>query len=175
VVRISRLLAEKGINEFLKAAELVRSKHQSISFIVLGGLDNSNPGSVETNFLNRLIDKEIVIYPGQVEDVKEWLRDSSVFVLPSYREGMPRSTQEAMAIGRPVITTDVPGCRETVIDGLNGFKVAPFSSTALVEAMVRFINGPQLVSEMGLHSRRLAEEHFNADKVNERLITMLGL
>ena len=62
-----------------------------------------------------------------------------------------------------------------MIDGLNGFKVAPFSSTALVEAMVRFINGPQLVSEMGPHFRRLAEEHFNADKVNERLITMLGL
>jgi len=109
-------------------------------------------------------------WPGHVP-VKPWLAQASVYVLPSYyREGVPRSTQEAMAMGRPIITTDAPGCRETVVEGVNGFLVPPRDVGALAEAMERFIEEPSLIETMGRESRRLAEERFDVCKVNARLI-----
>lgn len=173
---IGRLLAEKGINEYLKAAEIVKKYHPQAEFVVLGLPDVANPGSVNEAFLHRLVNEEVVIYPGSVSNVAEWLASSSVFVLPSYyREGVPRSTQEAMAVGRPIITTDVPGCRETIVDGENGFKVPPHDPQALAEAMRRFINQPDLISSMGRRSRELAVEKFDADRANQRLFCFMKL
>ena len=101
-------------------------------------------------------------------DVAPWLARSSVFVLPSYyREGVPRSTQEAMAMGRPVITTDMPGCRDTVIDGHNGFLVSPRDVEALVAAMLRFVHEPALIETMGKASRSIAEERFDARRADD--------
>ena len=118
----ARLLKEKGITEYAEAARLVKLQHNSARFILLGGLD-SNPGGLPEEQINDWVAQGILEWPGHV-DVKPWLAQASVFVLPSYyREGVPRSTQEAMAMGRPVITTDVPGCRETVEEGVNGFFV----------------------------------------------------
>lgn len=88
---------------------------------------------------------------------------------------MPRSTQEAMAIGRAVITTDVPGCRETVVDGLNGFLIPPFDANALVEAMKKFIENPYLVEKMGEESYKIAKDKFDAKKVNKKLINILEI
>ena len=121
---IARLLAEKGIHDYISAARIVKDKYPGTKFIVLGTIDKEALGALTEKELERLVEEDIVEYPGHVSNVSEWIAKSSVFVLPSYyREGVPRSTQEAMAIGRPIITTDVPGCRETVIDGLNGFLV----------------------------------------------------
>ncbi len=120
---IGRLLAEKGINEYIGAAKLVKQQYPDAEFVVLGGLDEGNPGGLKKAQLEALIKENIIIYPGHVNDVPRWIAEASVFVLPSYREGVPRSTQEAMAIGRAVITTDVPGCKETVEHGVNGFIV----------------------------------------------------
>jgi|SRR5690554_758742 len=170
---IGRLLAEKGINEYIASAKLVKQKYPEAEFVVLGGLDEENPGGLSKKQLDELIAQEIVIYPGHVNNVDEWLANSSVFVLPSYREGVPRSTQEAMAIGRAVITTDVPGCRETVIDGVNGFIVPPWSSLALAEKMISFIEQPELIEKMGRESFRIAQEKFDASKVNESLTALL--
>lgn len=170
---IGRLLAEKGINEYITAAKLVKQQYPKAEFVVLGGLDEANPGGLTQQQLNSLIEQDVVIYPGHVNNVHEWLAGSSVFVLPSYREGVPRSTQEAMAIGRPVITTDVPGCRETVVDGVNGFFVPPWSPEALAEKMIRFIQQPELIETMGKESYRIAQEKFDAQEVNERLVGML--
>ena len=115
-------------------------------------------------------------YPGHVNNVPEWIANSSVFVLPSYyREGVPRSTQEAMAIGRAVITTDVPGCRETVVDGINGFLVEKWNPQALAEKMIYFIEHPEEIAIMGYESYKIAQDKFDAHKVNKRLIDMLGL
>lgn len=172
---IGRLLAEKGINEYLSAAEKVKFLHPNSEFIVLGGADPSNPGSVDLKRLTELKENNIIIYPGVVSNVADWIAKSSVFVLPSYREGVPRSTQEAMAIGRAIITTDVPGCRETIIDGYNGFKVCPFDSSQLVDRMCKFIDEPELIEVMGKHSREIAEEKFNERIVNDKLISFLGL
>lgn len=170
---VGRLLVEKGINEYISAAVLVKERYPVTEFVVLGDLDESNPGCLTQQQIDSLIEKNIVIYPGQVNNVYKWLSESSVFVLPSYREGVPRSTQEAMAIGRAVITTDVPGCRETVDDGVNGFIVPPWSAEKLAEKMIVFIEKPELIKRMGEESYRIAQEKFDVDKVNQRLVSML--
>lgn len=170
---IGRLLAEKGVHEYIAAALLVRQKYPAVEFVLLGGIDTGSPRSLTEVALNELIAQGAVIHPGHVDNVDEWLAASSVFVLPSYREGVPRSTQEAMAIGRAVITTDVPGCRETVIDGVNGFIVPPWSPEQLAEKMFRFIEQPELIMQMGKESYRIAQENFDVKEVNQRLISII--
>jgi len=175
-VFVGRLLAEKGINEYLKAARFVKQRHPEVEFVILGMPDPGNPGSVDEGYLDNLVFDGMVIYPGSVSNVSEWLAGSSVFVLPSYyREGVPRSTQEAMAVGRPIITTDAPGCRETIKDGENGFKVPPHNPQAVEIAMEKFIAEPDLILNMGKRSRELAEQYFDAEKVNRRLLRFLEL
>ncbi len=172
---IGRLLKEKGINEFIAAINLVKIKYPKAAFTLLGSLDEGNPGSLQKDDLDTYVSSGLFDYPGHVDNIAERIAQASVFVLPSYREGVPRSTQEAMAIGRPVITTDVPGCRETVVDGVNGFLVKPWDSQALAEKMIYFIEHPEQIESMGLESYRMAQEKFDADKVNQRLMSLLGL
>jgi len=170
-----RLLAEKGVYEYIAAAKKIKMIYPQISFIMLGRLDEENPGGLSKNELQDLVEKNIVEYPGHVDNVKDWFANASVFVLPSYREGVPRSIQEAMAIGRAIITTDVPGCRETVIEGSNGFLVPRWDVDTLVDRMLRFINEPTLVQSMGLESYRIARDRFNVENVNQRLINLLNI
>ena len=172
---IGRLLKEKGIHDFISAAKKVKAKYPETQFTVLGEIDISNPGALQQAELDELISLKLVNYPGHVDNVKDWIASSHVFVLPSYREGVPRSTQEAMAIGRPVITTDVPGCRETVVNGVNGFLVERWNPQALVEKMLYFIEHPEQIEKMGYEGYKIAKDKFDADKVNKRLLDMLGL
>jgi len=173
---IARLLAEKGIHDYIAAAKIVRNIYPDTKFIVLGGIDKEALGALTEVELCEVVEADIVEYPGSVNNVPEWIVKSSVFVLPSYyREGVPRSTQEAMAIGRAVITTDVPGCRETVIDGVNGFLIEKWNPQALAEKMIYFIEHPEEIKKMGYESYKIAQDKFDADKVNKRLINMLGL
>lgn len=173
---IARLLAEKGIHDYIKAAKIVKEKYPLVKFIVLGAIDKEALGSLKREEIASLVKTNIIEYPGHVSNVSEWIENSSVFVLPSYyREGVPRSTQEAMAIGRAVITTDVPGCRETVVDGVNGFLVPKWNPEALAEKMIYFIENPDQIKVMGAESYRIAVEKFDAEKVNQRLVNILGL
>ncbi len=172
---IGRLLKEKGVHDLISAIKIVKKIYPEAYFTILGEIDASNMGALQKSELDELIASNIVNYPGYVDNVKDWIANHHVFVLPSYREGVPRSTQEAMAIGRPIITTDVPGCRETVIDGVNGFLVEKWNPKALAEKMIYFIEHPEQIKEMGDESYKLAQEKFDADKVNKRLINMLGL
>ena len=172
---IGRMLKEKGIHDFIAAAKIVKQSYPDVQFTVLGAIDSSNLGALQQSELDRLVSLNIINYPGQVNNVQKWIADSHVFVLPSYREGVPRSTQEAMAIGRAVITTDVPGCRETVVDGVNGFLVEKWNPQALAEKMIYFIEHPEEIKKMGYESYKIAQDKFDADKVNKRLIDMLGL
>lgn len=111
---------------------------------------------------------------GGVNDIEEKIKNTSVFVLPSYyREGFPRSTQEAMAIGRAVITTNVPGCKDSIKDGVNGFLIPPFDVKILADKMEIFIKNPDLIEKMGKESRAIAENNFDVFKINKRLITLI--
>jgi len=173
---VARLLAEKGIHDYIAAANIVKDSYHDARFIVLGAIDKQALGALTDSELNMYVDSNIIEYPGHVDNVSEWIANSSVFVLPSYyREGVPRSTQEAMAIGRAVITTDVPGCRETVVDGVNGFLVEKWNPQALAEKMIYFIEHPEQIAKMGHESYKIAQDKFDADKVNKRLLQMLGL
>ena len=173
---IARLLAEKGIFEYVEAAKIVKKKYPHIIFRVIGGLDLENPYGLTQNQLDELIESKTIEYSGFVTNVDAYIKKSAVFVLPSYyREGVPRSSQEAMAIGRPVITTDVPGCRDTVIDGVNGFLVPKWNPQALAEKMIYFIEHPEQVRMMGDQSHKIAIEKFDAEKVNQRLLEILGI
>lgn len=168
---IGRLLREKGVSEFVEAARTVRHNHPDCRFVMVGGLD-CNPGSIDQAQLDAWRSEGAVDIVGHVDDVRPWIASSSVFVLPSYREGVPRSTQEAMAMGRPVLTTDTPGCRETVAG--NGFLVPPRDPDALAAAMLRFINNPGLIASMGRASRRLAEERFDVRRINAEILRLVS-
>lgn len=172
---IGRLLKEKGIHDFVKAAKTVKGIYPDTQFTILGSIDYSNLGALQQSELDDLIASKAINYHGHVNDVKDWIVNSHVFVLPSYREGVPRSTQEAMAIGRPVITTDVPGCRETVVDGVNGFLVQKWQPHALAEKMLYFIEHPEQIEKMGYESYKIAKDRFDANKVNQRLLKLMGL
>ena len=172
---IGRLLKEKGIFDFIEAAKIVKQRYPNAKFTVLGRTDADNPGALHANQVQELVATGVIDYPGQVANVVDWIADSNVFVLPSYREGVPRSTQEAMAVGRAVITTDVPGCRETVIDGKNGFIVPKWNPQALAAKMIYFIENPEQIQVMGEESYKIAVEKFDARIVNERLLKILGV
>ena len=172
---IGRLLKEKGVFELIEAIRIVKSKYPNCSFTVLGAIDHENLGALKQEKLDELIAEKLFEYPGYVANVQEWITNSSVFVLPSYREGVPRSTQEAMAIGRPVITTDVPGCRDTVIDGVNGFLIPKWDVNALVEKMCFFIENPEQINIMGKESYKIACEKFDVHKVNKKLFEIMEI
>lgn len=172
---IGRLLKEKGIHEFITAAKLVKQIYPNTKFTILGSIDEANPGALKKAELNQLVSSSVINFPGHVDNVHEWIANCDVFVLPSYREGFPRSTQEAMAIGRPVITTDVPGCRETVVDGVNGFLVEKWNPKVLAEKMIYFIENPDQIEKMGLESYKIAQKKFDANEVNKRLLNILGV
>ena len=169
----ARLLREKGILEYAEAARIVKSIYPNTRFILLGGVD-PNPGSLNTHEVSEWVNEGLLEWPGHVP-VQPWLAQTSVYVLPSYREGVPRSTQEAMAMGRAVITTDAPGCRETVVEGQNGFLVPVRDAAALADAMMRFIKQPELIETMGKASRALAVERFDVHKVNAVILATMGI
>lgn len=169
----ARLLREKGVVEYAEAARLVKNTYPDTRFILLGAID-PNPGSLSEGEVAAWVAEGLLEWPGHVP-VKHWFTQTSVYVLPSYREGVPRSTQEAMAMGRAVITTLAPGCRETVIDRKNGFLVPVRDPVALAEAMMRFIRQPELIETMGKASRALAVECFDVHKVNAVMLAAMGI
>lgn len=167
---VGRLLVDKGVREYAEAAKNVRSRFPDCQFSLVGPLD-SNPTSITKAELSSWTWLE---HRDWMDDVRGALRACHVYVLPSYREGTPRSVLEALAIGRAVITTDVPGCRETVVDGDNGLLVPPRDVPALVAAMERLISDPKSTSEMGTKGRRLAEKKYDSRVVYNALVARIG-
>lgn len=172
---IGRLLHDKGVLEFLEAASIVKRRFPSATFVILGDVDVSNPASIGRDVVEAFVQEGVVEHKGFVSNVAEELALSHVFVLPSYREGYPRSTQEAMAVGRAVITTDTAGCRETVVNGRNGFLIPLFDVGELARKMEFFILNPRAVQTMGMESYNMAIADFDAHKISRRLtMSMLG-
>jgi glycosyltransferase involved in cell wall biosynthesis len=185
---IGRLLGDKGIREYAQAAALVRRRHPQAKFLLVGPKD-SNPAAIRTSELETWIKSGDIVYHGGTEDVRPFLRDCFAYVLPSYREGMPRTVLEAMATGRPVITTDAPGCRETIfhskdqpvatsdenVIGVNGVMVPVRSVGGLARAMCWLVENKHRAAEMGIEGRRLAETHFEAHAVSRQLCEAMQL
>lgn len=174
-VMVARLLREKGVYDYVEAARLVKSMYPDVRFFLLGSVD-ANPESLSQAEIDAWQTEGLIVCPGHVSDVRHWIEHVSVFVLPSYyREGLPRSIMEAMAMGRPIITSDTVGCRETVEEGINGFKVPARSPNLLADAMMAFIQQPELISEMGAKSRQFAQNKYDVIKINTQILSDLGL
>lgn len=171
---IARLLRDKGVLEYVEAARRLKARHPEVRFRLVGWIDD-NPAAISQVELDGWTAEGVVDYLGYLEDVRPAIAGSAVYVLPSYHEGMPRTVLEAMAMARPIITTDVPGCRETVREGENGFLVPAGDAGALAAAMQRFVDTPQLAHVMGETSRRLAEERFDVHRVNAVILRNMGL
>jgi len=171
----ARLLEHKGVREFAEAARKLNRQHPTVRCVILGSPD-LNPASVPESDLRAWHKEGIIHWQEHVPDVRSWLQEASVFVLPSwYREGVPRSIQEAMATGRAIITTDMPGCRDTIVDGESGFLVRPRSVSSLHAAMEAFLRHPTLITRMGMAARRRAEELFDARRANQLIIKRMEL
>src|SRR5690606_37906967 len=171
---VGRLIEAKGIRIFIKAVETLKNKYKDIEFIVAGGLDEGNPDAIQQAEINSLMEKGVVNYVGHVNNVIDYVKDSSVFVLPSmYREGIPRSILEALSLGRAVITTDNVGCRETVIKNYNGILIPKNSIEDLINAMSFLYNNRNKIIEYGQNSRKLAEDNFDVSIVNRIMLNSL--
>ncbi|CAN1487005.1 RfaG Glycosyltransferase [Burkholderiaceae bacterium] len=171
---IGRLLGDKGVREYAQAARLLKRSHPQVQFALVGWID-SNPNAITQDELDGWVREGCIDFLGRVADVRPAIEACSVYVLPSYREGTPRTVLEAMAMGRAIITTDAPGCRETVVHGDNGFLVPAQSVEALSQAMRRFIDAPYLQTSMGARSRQMAEDKYDVNKVNAVMLAGMGL
>lgn len=171
---LSRLLKSKGVCEYLEAARVVKDKHPGVKFYLLGKYETAMQDAVDKKYVEDFIRDGIVERFEETSDVRPYYRDCSVYVLPSYREGTPRTVLEAMAMGRPIITTDTQGCRECV-DGENGFLVPVKDAQSVAEKMSWFVEHPEQIERMGHESRRLVEDKFDVNKVNENMIRIMGL
>ena len=174
VLMTARLLWSKGIREFFAAVKEVKTRHPEVQVLLVGGLDD-NDEAITKEQLDAFIRENDVEYCGFTKDVRPYLKRCSIFVLPSYHEGLPRSVIEAMAVGRPIITTDVPGCRETVQDGFNGYLVPPRDSTYLAEKITELVENEEVREKMGAFSFALCSQLFDVQKVNQEIISHAGL
>ena len=171
---LSRLLIDKGIREYVEAARRVRTNYPLAVFRLAGMLD-PNPAAIGQPELQSWITAGDIEYLGDLSSVQTALQECRIYVLPSYREGTPRSVLEAMATRRPILTTDVPGCRETVVQGVNGFLVPPRDAKSLAEAMCKMIEQPEAVTQsMAQASLDLAHERFDVHRVNAELLEVMG-
>lgn len=171
---IARLLGDKGVREYAQAAQRIKALHPEVRFSLVGWIDD-NPDAITQAELDQWIEQGTLEYLGRMSDVRPPIANCSVYVLPSYREGTPRTVLEAMAMGRAVITTDAPGCRETVVDFDNGLIVPVKSVDALVNAMQRFIDEPSLAARMGSRGRQIAEDKYDVHKVNAVMLREMGI
>jgi glycosyltransferase involved in cell wall biosynthesis len=171
---IARLIKEKGVALYMEAAKILKTKYPKSEFHLVGAPEIS-PTAISLDELNEAHDAGIINYHGKKLIKDEHFHKTDVFVLPSYyREGLPRTSLEACASGSPIITTDSVGCRESVKDGVNGLLIEPQNLNSLVNAMEYFITNPEKIKEMGINSRKYAEERFDVDIINNDLIKIIN-
>lgn len=161
---VARLLKTKGVLEYCEAAAEVKTRFPQVRFVLVGSYDPSHDG-ISADVLDAYIEQQVIQWVPESNEVERYYRECSVYVLPSYREGVPVTVLEAMATGRPVITTNAPGCRTTVTSGLDGVLVPIKDSAALRDAMMEMILAPERVRALGLAARETAERRFDARKL----------
>lgn len=172
---LSRLLKSKGVGEYLEAARTVKKQYPQAKFKLLGKYEYVMQDAMDKDYVKTFIKDTTVERFEETDDVRPYYEMCSVYTLPSYREGTPRTVLEAMAMGRPIITTDTQGCRETVKDGVNGFLVPVKNSDAIAEKMIWFIEHPDAIREMGQQSYQYVLEKFDVNKVNADMIRIMEI
>lgn len=172
VTMIARALKHKGVIEFIDAATILGKKYPEISFQYVGSPDEGNRFSVTEEFMKA---QSSINYLGQQNNIRHILSQSDIFVLPSYREGLPRTSMEAASMGLPIVTTDVVGCRETVDEGITGFLVPPKNSQALADAIEKLILHPLLREKMGKEGREKAIREFDIGTIIAKHLDVYGL
>ena len=172
---IGRLLYDKGIAEFVKAAKNILSQRKDVEFWVVGELDKDNPSRVKKDELLEWIDEKVIVYHGFVRDVRPIIAKSDCIVLPSYREGMPRIVLEGMSMAKPIITTNTPGCRQTINPGINGYLVEVGNVEDLTNKMQEFLRlDHEAAHQMGARGREYAIADFNSQKIAKDLFDIVS-
>ena len=172
---VARMLWDKGVGEYVEAARSVRALQPGARFQLLGFLDVANPSAIPRTQVEAWVAEGVVEYLGPTDDVRPFLVQADCVVLPSYREGVPRTLLEAAATARPVITTDAPGCRDTVLDGETGFLCRPADASDLADKLLRFIAlAPEERQAMGQRGRAFVEQNFDEQRVIERYLDVVA-
>ncbi len=172
---VARMLWDKGVGEFVAAARQVRQRHPGARFQLLGFADVANPSAIPRSQLDDWVTEGVVEYLGATDDVRPWLAQADCVVLPSYREGVPRTLLEAAATARPIITTDAPGCRDTVVDGASGYLCRPGDAGDLAAQLLRFMAlTPDQRRAMGQHGRAHVERYFDERLVIDRYLAVVA-
>lgn len=171
---MARLIKEKGVIEYAEAAKQVKAVYPDTVFYLAGSIDENLVSAINRDTVTRWENDHGITYLGQVSDVNKWIGDTTVFVLPSYREGTSRAILEAMSIGRPILTTNVPGCRGPVVDGLNGYLAKEKDAESLRDAMIKMIDGKQELQAMGLASRQRIQQIYEVKKVNANMLDAMN-
>lgn len=174
ILFIGRLIGDKGIREYLELARRIKERRENVRCLLVGPFD-SNPSAISKEELQPYIDDNIIEYFGEQKDVRPYLAQCTVYVLPSYHEGTPKTVLEAMSIGRPIVTTNAPGCRETVKDGVNGYLVPVKDVDALETRVIRILDSPTLASDFSIESRKIAVEKYDVNKINASIIDIMNL
>ena len=172
VILVARMLWDKGIGEFVNAAGILQKQGVVAEFILVGSVDPGNPKSIPDKQIEQWHSDGIVNWLGEQSNIAQLLIESHIAVLPSYREGLPKSLIEAAAAGRAIVTTDVPGCREVVQEGENGFLVPVRDEKELATAIKKLIDNPDLLIAMGKKSRLIAEQEFSIDQVVNKTLSV---
>ena len=175
VLMACRLLPKKGVQEYIDAARIVKERHPDISFLLAGPMDVSS-GAVTKEYLQQVTGEGVINYLGELDDVRPYIASSVCVALPSYYgEGQPRILLESLAMGIPIVTTDMPGCRSVVEHGKNGLLVAPKSASGLADALLQLVDNPGMAREMGIKARQTAIDRYDVNRVTDKIIAELGL
>jgi len=172
IILVARMLWDKGVGEFVESATVLMQQGLDADFLLVGSVDSGNPESISMEQLEEWNRAGVVKWLGERADIAQLLAKSHIAVLPSYREGLPKSLIEAVAVGRPIVTTDVPGCREVVKDGENGFLVPAKDAKELAIAIQKIINNPKLLTSMGKKSRLMAEQEFSILQIVDQTLKL---
>ena len=173
---LGRIIGDKGIREYVAAATELKKKYGTKVIFQLGGGLDTNPTAIQKKELDEWVSTGVIEYLGKLQDVRPAITNSHVFVLPSYREGTSRSILEAMSIGRPIVTTNVAGCRQLVDVGNNGYLAEAKSVESLIEALEKILKlSSNELLDMGVFSRKIVEEKYDVHKVNEHMLAIMDL
>lgn len=172
VVLVARMLWDKGIGEYVEAARILRKKNVQARLLLVGAPDADNPAAIPEKQLMQWNTEGIVEWLGHRDDIPEILSTSHIVCLPSYREGLPKSLLEGLAAGKPIVTTDVPGCREVVENGINGILVPPKQAPALADALATLISNPSMRQDFGAKGRVRAEREFASTRVIDATLAL---